>query len=142
MSTAQECKVLNECLARGVQCITSRLVCAQKRINITSTISLVRMINKIRKDKRMINQNRKNKDISLRTIEAAESVKSLIHSLTLSLEEKITMEDQINDLLHENNCLLDIISNSKKDYQKKLFHAYLEFLERTIDAVNERMDEL
>jgi CO dehydrogenase/acetyl-CoA synthase delta subunit len=71
------------------------------------------------------------------TIEAAESVRSLIHSLSMSLEEKIVMEDQINNLSHENNCLLDIISNSKKDYQKKLFRAYREFLERNIDAVNQ-----
>jgi hypothetical protein len=55
----------------------------------------------------------------------------------MSLEEKIAMEDQINNLSHENNCLLDIISNSKKDYQKKLFRAYREFLERNIDAVNQ-----
>jgi hypothetical protein len=90
----------------------------------------------------MLNQNRKNQDISLLTIEAAESVRSLIHSLSMSLEEKISMEDQINNMSHENNCLLDIISNSKKDYQKKLFRAYREFLERNIDAVNQRISEL
>jgi hypothetical protein len=90
----------------------------------------------------MVNQNRKNQDISLRTIEAAESVRSLIHSLSMSLEEKIAMEDQINSLSHGNNCLLDIISNSKKDYQKKLFSAYREFLEQNIYAVNQRISEL
>ena len=53
------------------------------------------------------------------------------------------MEDQINKLSHESNCLLDIISNtSKKDYQKKLFRAYREFLERNIDAVNLRIGEV
>lgn len=100
------------------------------------------MVNKSRKVKRMVNQNRKNQDMSLRTIEAAESVRSLIHSLSMSLEEKITMEDQINNLSHENNGLIDIISNRKKDYQKKLFRAYREFLERNIDAVNQRINEL
>jgi hypothetical protein len=44
-------------------------------------------------------------------------------------------------LSHENNCLLDIISSCKKNYQKKLFLAYREFLERNIDAVDERIDE-
>ncbi|MGI0044308.1 MAG: hypothetical protein ACRD47_11400 [Nitrososphaeraceae archaeon] len=100
------------------------------------------MVNKSRKEKRMVNQNRKNQDMTLRTIEAAESVRSLIHPLSMSLEEKIAMEDQINNLSHENNCLIDIISNSKKDYQKKLFLAYREFLERNIDAVNQRISEL
>jgi len=90
----------------------------------------------------MVNQNRKNQDMTLRTIEAAESVRSLIHPLSMSLEEKIATEDQINNLSHENNCLIDIISNSKKDYQKKLFHSYREFLERNIDAVNQRISEL
>jgi hypothetical protein len=100
------------------------------------------MVNNSRKEKRMVNQNRKNQDMSLRTIEAAESVRSLIHPLSMSLEEKIAMEDQINNLSHESNCLIDIISNSKKDYQKKLFLAYREFLERNIDAVNQRISEL
>ena len=100
------------------------------------------MVKKTRKEKRMVNQNRKNQDISLRTIEAAESVRSLIHSLSMSLEEKIAMEDQINNLSHESNCLLDIISNSKKDYQKKLFSAFRKFLIRNIDAVNQRISEL
>jgi hypothetical protein len=60
----------------------------------------------------------------------------------MPLEEKVAMEDQINNLSHESNCLLDIIGNSKKDYQKKLFLAYRKFLERNIDAVNQRIGEL
>ena len=100
------------------------------------------MVNKLKKGKRTGNQNMKSQEILSRTIEAAESTRSLIHSLSLSLEEKVTMEDQINDLLHGNNCLLDIISNSKKNYQEKLFLADRAFLERNIDAVNERIGEL
>jgi hypothetical protein len=103
---------------------------------------MARMVNKPRKEKRTVDQNRKNQDLSLLTIEAAESTRSLIHSLGMSLEEKIAMEDQINYLSHENNCLIDIISNSKKDYQKKLFHSYRNFLERNINAVNQRISEL
>lgn len=98
------------------------------------------MVKKISKDRRMVNKNRR-QDISSRTIEATESVRSLIHSITLPLEEKIAMEDQINDLSHETNCLLDIISSCKKNYQKKLFLAYREFLERNIDAIDERIGE-
>jgi hypothetical protein len=100
------------------------------------------MVNKLKKGKRTGNQNMESQEILSRTIEAAESARSLIHSLSLSLEEKVTIEDQINDLLHGNNCLLDIISNSKKNYQEKLFLAYRAFLERNIDAVNERIGEL
>jgi len=92
-----------------------------------------------RKDK--VNQKNKDYSVSFRTAEAAESVRSLIHSLSIPLEEKITMEDQINELSHESNCLMDIMSNSEKAYQKKLFFAYREFLERNIDAVNQRISE-
>jgi hypothetical protein len=80
--------------------------------------------------------------VSLRTIEAAEAVRSIIHSLNMSLEERVAMEDQINNLSHESNCLLDIISNGRRDYQKKLFFAYRKFLEQNIDAVNQRIAEL
>jgi hypothetical protein len=96
----------------------------------------------VKKDKSVSNRNRKTSKVSLKTIEATESVRSLIHSLNLPLEEKIAMEDQINNLSHETNCLLDIISNSKTSYQKKLFLAYRKFLERNIDAVDQRIDEL
>jgi hypothetical protein len=100
------------------------------------------MVMKIKKDKSVVNWNKKDYEISLRTIEATDSVRSLIHSLSMPLEEKVAMEDQINNLSHESNCLLDIISNSKKGYQKKLFLAYREFLERNIDAVNQRIVEV
>jgi hypothetical protein len=99
------------------------------------------MANKRAKSKTM-DQNTKSHVISLRAIEAAESLRSLIHSLSLSLEERVAMEDQIKELSHKSNSLLDIISNSKKNYQKKLFFAYREFLKRNIDAVNERVGEL
>ena len=80
--------------------------------------------------------------VSLRTIESAESVRHLIHSLSLSLEEKVAMEDQINELSHKSDCLLDIISSSNRNYRQKLFLAYRDFLERNIDVVNERIEEL
>jgi hypothetical protein len=115
----------------------------EKKINITSyIIYLSRMVRKIRKDKRMAKRNGKEQDISLRTIESAESVRRLIHSLKLPLEEKVAMEDQINELSHKSNCLLDIISSSNRNYRQKLFLAYRDFLERNIDVVNERIDEL
>ena len=100
------------------------------------------MVVKVRKDKRMAKRNRKNLDVSLQTIESAESVRRLIHSLNLSLEEKVAMEDQINELSHKSDCLLDIISSSNRNYRQKLFLAYRDFLERNIDVVNERIDEL
>ena len=77
---------------------------------------------------------------SSRLIEAIDSIRTLIHTRSTYLEEKIAMEDQINKLSHESNCLIDIISNtSKKDYQKKLFFAYREVLKRNIEAVNQRI---
>jgi hypothetical protein len=115
----------------------------EKRINTTSHIMyLARTVRKVRKDKRMAKGSRNNQEISLRTIESAESVRRLIHSLNLSLEEKVAMEDQINELSHKSDCLLDIISSSNRNYRQKLFLAYRDFLERNFDVVNERIDEL
>lgn len=56
----------------------------------------------------------------------------------MSLEEKVAMEDQINELSHKSNCLLDIISSTNRNYRQKLFLAYRDFLERNIDVVNEK----
>ena len=95
------------------------------------------MVNKISKDRRMVNKNRKRQDISSRTIEATESVRSLIHSIILPLEEKIAMEDQINNLSHENSCLLDLITNSDMDHQEKLFLAYREYLKCSINDIDQ-----
>lgn len=97
---------------------------------------------KMKKAKLTVKRDKKEYEVSTRLIEVTDSILSLIHTLSTPLEEKIVMEDQINKLSHESNCLLDIISNiSKKDYQKKLFLAYREFLERNIDAVNQRISE-
>jgi hypothetical protein len=72
----------------------------------------------------MVKRDKKEYEVSIRLIEATDSIRSIIHTLSATLEEKIAMEDQINKLSHESNCLLDIISNtSKKDYRKKLFLA-------------------
>ena len=120
----------------------SEMSLEEKRINITYIIYLSRMVRKVRKDKRMAIRNGKNQEMSIRTIESAESVRRLIHSLNLPLEEKVAMEDQINELSHKSNCLLDIISSSNRNYRQKLFLAYRDFLERNIDVVNERIDEL
>lgn len=96
----------------------------------------------MKKAKLTVKRDKKEYELSTRLIEVTDSILSLIRTLSTPLEEKIAMEDQINKLSHESNCLLDIISNiSKKDYQKKLFLAYREFLERNIDAVNQRINK-
>ena len=51
------------------------------------------------------------------------------------------MEDQINELSHRSNCLLDIIRSSNRNHRQKLFLEYRDFLERNIDVINERIDE-
>lgn len=96
----------------------------------------------MKKAKLTVKRDKKEYEVSTKLIEVTDSILSHIHTLSIPLEEKIVMEDQINKLSHESNCLLDVISNiSKKDYQKKLFLAYREFLERNIDAVNQRISE-
>jgi len=92
---------------------------------------------------RTVKRDKKEYEVSTRLTESTDSIRSIIHNLSTPLEEKIAMEDQINKMSHESNCLLDIIGNNiKKDYQKKLFLGYREFLKRNIDAVNQRIDEV
>lgn len=74
---------------------------------------------KLKKRKIVTNRNRDASEVSIRTLEATESVRSLILSLNLPFKEKIAMEDQINNLSHESDCLLGIMSYNKTCYKKK-----------------------
>jgi hypothetical protein len=76
----------------------------------------------------------------LKTDDAANAMKGLIKSLRMDAEQKITLDDGINNLAREVEAMMDGIEMaSGKPDQKKLLAAYKKFLERTIEIVNHRL---
>ncbi|MEO9319881.1 MAG: hypothetical protein ABI361_04335 [Nitrososphaera sp.] len=72
---------------------------------------------------------------------AADSVKDLIMSIGMNIENKIAIEDQINHLSHETESMLSRIDDVSRANQKKLLLAYKKFLEHNLAAVNHRLKE-
>lgn len=80
--------------------------------------------------------------IWLNVSEAAYSIRELIGSMSMNAEEKIAVEDSINNLAREVESMLDRIGMaSSKEDQKKLLNAYRKFLEHNIEVVNQRLNE-
>src|ERR687895_1266386 len=76
----------------------------------------------------------------LKTDDAARAVKELIRSMKMNVEQKITLDDGINDLAKEVESMMDRIDMaSTATDQKKLLVAYKKFLERNIEVVNQRL---
>jgi hypothetical protein len=75
-----------------------------------------------------------------KTDDAAHAIRELIRSLKMNSEQKITLDDGINDLAKEVESMMDRIdmASSVTD-QKKLLVAYKKFLERNIEVVNQRL---
>jgi hypothetical protein len=81
--------------------------------------------------------------IWLKTEDAADAMRGLIKSLRMSAEQKITLDDGINNLAREVEAMMDGIETaSSKPDQKKLLAAYKKFLEHTIEIVNQRLQEI
>ena len=77
--------------------------------------------------------------ISLKTRQAAETVKSLIHSVPGAIEERIALDDHISNISREMEYMLDRIDGVTKAEQKKILLAYKKFLEQNLDSVNRRL---
>jgi hypothetical protein len=75
-----------------------------------------------------------------KTDDAAHAIRELIRSLKMNSEQKITLDDGINDLAKEVESMMDRIdmASTARD-QKKLLVAYKKFLERNIEVVNQRL---
>ena len=75
-----------------------------------------------------------------KTDDAAHAIRELIRSLKMNSEQKITLDDGINDLAKEVESMMDRIDMaSTAADQKKLLVAYKKFLERNIEVVNQRL---
>jgi hypothetical protein len=76
----------------------------------------------------------------LKADDAAHAIKKLIRSTKINAEQKITLDDGINNLAKEVESMLDRIDMaSTTTDQKKLLAAYKKFLEYNIEVVNQRL---
>lgn len=78
----------------------------------------------------------------LKTDDATRAVKELIRSMKMNVEQKITLDDGINNLAKEVQSMMDRIDMaSTATDQKKLLAAYKRFLEYNIEVVNKRLKQ-
>jgi hypothetical protein len=70
-------------------------------------------------------------------------IKKLIRFMKMSAEQKITLDDSINNLAKESELMMDGIdmASATKD-KEKLLAAYKKFLEHNIKVVNQRLRKL
>jgi hypothetical protein len=61
-----------------------------------------------------------------------------VHEL-IDVLDKLQLRDQINKLSYEFDCMLDIISNARKENQEELLLEFRSLLERIIDSANHRI---
>ena len=78
----------------------------------------------------------------LKTDDAAYAIRELIRSMKMNPEQKITLDDGINNLAKEVESMMDRIDMaSTTTDQKKLLAAYKKFLEHSIEVVNQRLKQ-
>ncbi|MDQ3853965.1 MAG: hypothetical protein M3251_05790 [Thermoproteota archaeon] len=75
-----------------------------------------------------------------KTDDAALAIRELIRSLKINAEQKITLDDGINNLAKEVESMMDRIDMASTTAdQKKLLAAYKKFLEHNTSVVNQRL---
>jgi hypothetical protein len=80
--------------------------------------------------------------ISAKAGEAAASIIELIRSIGVSIEQRIGLEDQVNDISKEAESMLGQIEDLTKANQRKILIAYRNFLQRNLEAVDQRLKVL
>lgn len=73
---------------------------------------------------------------------AANSLRTLVYSIAMNVEDKVVLEDMITKLSQEADTMLDIINDIPKGHQKELLLGYRTLLQSSIDAVNRRLSNL
>ena len=73
---------------------------------------------------------------------AANSLRSLVYSIAMSVEDKVVLEDMINEISEEADTMLDIINDVPEKDRKNLLLGYKALLESCIDAANRRLANL
>ncbi|HEX7033875.1 MAG TPA: DUF5320 domain-containing protein [Nitrososphaera sp.] len=80
--------------------------------------------------------------VSTQVREAADAIKELIQSVSIGVEEKIAMQGKIDRISNEIESMLDIIDGIARKNQKEILIEYRNFLQRNLEAVDQRLKEL
>jgi hypothetical protein len=98
----------------------------------------------IKKSSRGASKNTEDRErFSLKASKAADIIRRLIRSMKMTAEEKIAVEDGINNLVKGVESMLDRIEiASTTANQRKLLVAYKKFLEHNMEAVNQRLKDI
>jgi hypothetical protein len=73
---------------------------------------------------------------------AAHSLRTLVYTIAMSVDDKVVLEDMMNKLSQEADTMLDIIGDISKGHQKELLLGYKSLLQSCINAVNRRLTSL
>lgn len=98
----------------------------------------------VKKGRKTASQNRDDYErIWIKTRESAGIIKELIRSIKMRSEEKIAVEDGIDNLARDVESMVDRIAMaSPTENQKRLLVAYKKFLEGNAEAVNQRLKDI
>ncbi|MCI0560037.1 MAG: hypothetical protein MN733_16225 [Nitrososphaera sp.] len=77
--------------------------------------------------------------VALQLQQAADAIRELIRSARVSVEEKVSLEDQINNLARETDYILDGMDAIQRKTNRKILLAYREFLSRHVQAVDRKL---
>lgn len=73
---------------------------------------------------------------------ASNSLRNLIYSIAMTVEDKYVLEDMLNKLSDEAQTMLDIINDIPRSHQKELLLGYKKVLESHVNATNQRLKEI
>lgn len=66
----------------------------------------------------------------------------LIHSITISMEDKVVLEGMINKLFQESDIMLNVIDDVPKRYQKQMLLGYKRLLQSAMNSLDNRLKML
>lgn len=81
-------------------------------------------------------------EISQKAKVAAKAVNDLVSSMTMAVEEKVSIQHQINNISRETEYMIDRIDSITRSNQEKVLIAYKELLMDILESVNRRLKEL
>ncbi len=71
---------------------------------------------------------------------AAQAIKSQLRSVLIPIEERVAIEDHVNNVSREMEYLIDGIDRvPKEEDQRKILGAYKRFLKENLQAINGRL---
>lgn len=100
------------------------------------------MVEKNKENERASKREQAHEKISIRVREAADAIRNLMRSVSIGVEERIAIQDQIDNISKETESMLDRIDSIAKKNQRKLLLAYKSFLEHNLEAVDQRLKEI